>query len=103
MSWAVMIYRWCLSTDWFLFTTTSKLKDCGRMNSFELIDVGTGKDIITRPYSAKIKETKRHVVTTLHWPDVVPRHLQHQRKFWVGPIDECIDALHLCWGSGPGA
>lgn len=70
-------------------------------DSFNVIDVGGNKDFITRPCSAKIGKTNRHVAT-LHWPDVVPRHLQYERKLWVGPIDECIDALHLCWGSGPG-
>ena len=54
------------------------------MNTFKLSDVGTSKDFITRPYSAEIKETNRHAVTTLHWPDVVPRHLQHEAEILGG-------------------
>ena len=59
----------------------------GQHGSFNLIDVGTNKDFMTRPCSAKIEKINRRVAT-LHWPDVVLRHLQYERKFWVGPIDE---------------
>ena len=44
-------------------------------DSFNVIDVGGNKDLITRPCSAKIEKTNRHVAT-LHWPNslTAPAH-----------------------------
>ena len=57
----------------------------GQHGSFNLIVVGTNKDFMTRPCSAKIEKTNRHVAT-LHWPDVVLRHLAIRAEI-VGGTD----------------
>lgn len=30
-------------------------------------------------------------LATLHWDERIPRELKYDGKFWVGPMDECID------------
>lgn len=63
------------------------------VESFKLIDVGSNKVFMTLRNRDKLEKTNRFLAT-LHWGDNIPPHLQKDRYFWVGPIDECIDALH---------
>ena len=57
---------------------------------FNLIDVGTNGLFMAMPYHEKIERGKRYIAR-LHWDQRIPPHLKYERKFWVGPLDQCIE------------
>lgn len=63
--------------------------------SFDLIDMGADGDFMAVPCLSKLEGGDRHLAK-LHWDDKIPFHLKYERRFWVGPMDQCINSLHSC-------
>lgn len=60
--------------------------------TFHLIDVGASGYVMAMPYYRNI-ENGGEDIPTLHWNDGTPFELRYAKRFWVGPIDQCIDPL----------
>lgn len=50
---------------------------------------------MTTTYGRKMERGNKWLAT-LQWYDRVPSHLNYERRFWVGPLNQCIHLLPSC-------